>query len=91
MSTHYSDAQKPKQLRAWSIKNAGFLISHWRKTEKVAVLAYRGMSGISSATALTMALDAKRTKMPYIMVYVRKENEDSHGHPIEYAYVNCEL
>jgi orotate phosphoribosyltransferase len=45
------------------------------------VLVYTGLSGVSTATALALALDEYEVK--YGMAYVRKTGEQSHGSPVE--------
>lgn len=76
--SHYSLAQKPKQLLKWA-ENIAIDI-HLREI-KYPVLVYRGMSGVSSATALSLQLYI--LGIDHGMVYVRKDNEDSHGDGIE--------
>lgn len=76
--SHYSLAQKPKQLLRWA-ENIAIDI-HLREIQ-YPVLVYRGMSGVSSATALSLQLHI--LGIDHGMVYVRKDNEDSHGEPIE--------
>lgn len=75
---HYSYAQKPYMLKPWAYEEATSLIelnySH-------IVLVYSGMSGISAATALSLAL-YERSK-DHSMIYIRKSNEVSHGESIE--------
>lgn len=76
--SHYSLAQKPKQLLKWAENIA---IDIYLREIKYPVLVYRGMSGVSSATALSLQLHI--LGIDHGMVYVRKGNEDSHGENIE--------
>lgn len=75
-STHYSYSQNPMKLAAWAKKKAAAMAEGRAKREYF-VLCYAGMSGVSFATALSLALHA--IKVPHGMCYVRKANEVSHG------------
>lgn len=76
--SHYSLAQKPKQLLKWAENIA---VDIYLREIQYPVLVYRGMSGISAATALSLQLHI--LGIDHGMVYVRKDNEDSHGDSIE--------
>jgi hypothetical protein len=87
MSTHYSLAQKTRDLHAQALVWADFLVKWTRQRgnkRKIPVLCYSGMSGIASATALSLILTIKYPRFKFCMVYVRKENENSHGEKIEH-------
>lgn len=81
MTTHYSRAQDPESLYDWAkslIKNCeeeGIDVARFR-------LLYSGMSGVATATALSIAI-YNHTAKTVGMVYVRKEHEKSHGSPTE--------
>lgn len=76
--SHYSLAQKPKQLLKWAENIA---IDIYLREIQYPVLVYRGMSGISAATALSLQLHI--LGIDHGMVYVRKDEEQSHGRLIE--------
>lgn len=76
--SHYSLAQKPKELLKWA---EAIAVDIYVREIRYPVLVYRGMSGISAATALSLQLHI--LGIQHGMVYVRKENEDSHGDEIE--------
>lgn len=76
--SHYSIGQKPHELFKWSKQMA--------KDIKEAnldypVLVYRGMSGTSLATGLSLAL--YEIEVDHGMLYIRKPEEQSHGCSIE--------
>lgn len=75
---HYSHAQKPYLLKSWANTEAERLIN---LNYSSIVLVYSGMSGISAATALSLAL-YERSK-DHSMVYIRKEFETTHGESVE--------
>lgn len=87
--THYGMAMgAPAALGAWAreaAKDLSFLLEELGDTERgVAVdplLVYRGMSGVASATAMSLALC--RVRVPHGMAYVRKPGEKSHGKSVE--------
>lgn len=80
---HYSYAQKPNLLVPWSNKVAENLYSFFKDTETMPVLIYSGMSGISCATSIMQSFYNLFQKNLF-MIYVRKENEESHGTSLEY-------
>lgn len=77
--THYSLAQNTKKMKLWA---TGMSLSIFDKEVENPVLVYSGMSGVAAATALSIALD--NIGVEFGMIYVRKENEESHGEKIEY-------
>lgn len=87
--SHYSRAQKPAELRANTIKTGKILASLTLGRDEELVLVYRGMSGIATATAMslwwhsTTYKDAKGRGLS--MAYVRKDSEvnDCHGDRVE--------
>jgi len=89
MTTHYSLAQKPSQLNEQAIVWAKALVEYCKqrskKNKKIPILCYSGMSGIASATALSLELQRSFPKFQYAMAYVRKENEKSHGESVEHS------
>lgn len=80
-STHYSLAQEPPMLIAWAREAAEKLIAATPEGS-APILCYSGMSGVAHATALSVAL-YNRGHTNFGMVYARKENEKSHGAPVE--------
>lgn len=76
--SHYSLAQKPKQLHLWASRMAMSIIDNMIEEP---VLVYTGLSGISAATALSIVLSGFGKSCG--MVYIRKKLEKSHGNPIE--------
>lgn len=76
--SHYSLGQKPKELFKWAENMA---LSFLDKGIHNPVLVYSGMSGISAATALSLAL--YKLGVYSGMIYVRKEGEKCHGRHIE--------
>lgn len=84
-STHYSFGQTPALMDNWARTTAKLVrkFAKSKKSNKV-VLCYTGMSGISHAVALSMALHRlRKSTLEVGMVYVRKEYEDSHGRKVE--------
>lgn len=83
MGSHYSSAQNPEilipQARGW----AEWFIEKYKKSKRFPVIVYTGMSGIASATALSMQIYATDPNFRFGMIYVRKPNEKSHGSRIE--------
>lgn len=81
---HYSFGQSPELMDNWARAAAKMVRSHMRKrkSDRV-VLCYTGMSGISHAVALSLALHRLKTTLNVGMVYVRKDHEDSHGRKVE--------
>jgi hypothetical protein len=89
MGSHYSNAQDVGALRDSANAMVRSLMARVEElsVEKgrnvVPILYYRGYSGAALATAIL--LTAPERFADYLtMVYVRKENEDSHGDKIEY-------
>lgn len=82
-NTHYSLAFEPAKLAKWAEREAERLANLFVNTTGKPVLVYTGLSGVSTATALMLALDKYEVK--YGMAYVRKTGENSHGAPVETA------
>ncbi len=81
-STHnYSLSQSPRRLGEWASDVAAMI----KESGISPVLVYSGMSGVSAATALSLALHPLGVN--YHMCYIRKENEVSHGVKIEHTFV----
>lgn len=89
MSTHYSCSLDALQLnmRATQLAASIAILTLGEKTGALPILLYTGMSGIAGATAIAMALWRDHQIEPGMM-YVRKENEVSHGSPIERSEFN---
>lgn len=86
MATHYADySQNPVRLHKISLSLANKIVKKY--PGHYYVLMYSGLSGISLATALSMAL-YKKTKVSTGMFYARKETEISHSrtHNGRYEY-----
>ena len=87
--SHYSLAQKPKEIVAWSNIIAEKIKTQFDSSGIMPVLIYSGMSGIASATSISHSFYNLCGKNLY-MVYVRKQDERSHGSNIEYEKLNIE-
>lgn len=85
-SSHYFIAQDPKELRRWAVDAAKAIVAHYRAKKLRPLFCYTGMSGVSHATALALALQSYRSGFKFGMAYVRKDNEKSHGNNVETAY-----
>ena len=88
MASHYSNVQQPALLQAKADLWAKWLMRECKargKGQTVApILVYTGLSGIGSATALSMRLASlSGNRFKFGMIYVRKPNERSHGSKIE--------
>lgn len=98
---HYSKAQLADQLDQWAREAASRLIDKHKdwaglpsvrlddeldQHVKPPLLMYSGMSGISSATALSLAV-YRQCGRNIPMVYVRKDGERSHGSRVEHDYL----
>lgn len=79
--THYSYAQNPKKLNAWAVRMARSVVKKF--PDRVPVLIYTGMSGIAYATALSGAIATQYPTYKFMLTYVRKDGESSHGSRIE--------
>lgn len=84
---HYSIAHNPEILSSWSLKAARNIYETFSDKNISTVLIYSGMSGIALATAVQLAY-YHEFKKPLQMIYVRKENEISHGNPVEFEYIH---
>jgi orotate phosphoribosyltransferase-like protein len=78
---HYSYAQKPEKLSKWAEAMAKDI---QEKGITNPILVYRGMSGISAATAISLEL--YRLGIEVGMFYIRKDNEQSHGEIFTHSY-----
>jgi hypothetical protein len=89
VNSHYSIAQQPGKLKTWARKTADKLLKDSRglmrnKGQKpLFLLYYCGMSGIALSTALASELNSRGPRCRVGMVYIRKENEKSHGYRME--------
>lgn len=84
MGRHYSEySQDPKVLRKMSKLAVKIILKKFPeiKTGVSPVLVYQGMSGISLVTGIALELDAKGITPG--MLYVRKDEEVSHGQLVE--------
>lgn len=91
-NSHYSRAQQPGPLMKWSLDAAQELVLMFSAGEYkdfYPVLVYTGMSGIATATALSLAIGDERLR--FGMMYVRKEGEKSHGTGVETCNVETNL
>ena len=80
MTTHYSQAQKSERLLNWA--DAASKKIHENCNMRHPVLMFSGYSGSATATALMLAY-YRNYGVELGMMYVRKPNEDSHGHSVE--------
>lgn len=78
---HYSKSQQPLKLKSWAESHAQAISERIKGTTVHPVLFYRGMSGVASATALSIELS--NLGILCDMLYVRKPCEDSHGNAVE--------
>ena len=77
--THYAPTQSMAKLASLASEGAQLLREQGLNTNET-VLVYRGMSGVSFATAVGLALGGSSVGFAYI----RKDGEDSHGFEVEY-------
>ncbi len=84
--SHYSNAFKTPRLLKWADRMAASLAKLYEKRESRPIFTYSGMSGIATATALSLAIARSNNPFCYGMMYVRKEYEQCHGSPIEYDF-----
>lgn len=89
MTTHYSHAQSPALLVQWAMVAAANLKAFAQNNNVVPLLVYRGMSGVATATALS--IEASRIGLEVGMVYVRKDNEQSHGVQVEHHLASWDM
>lgn len=82
MSTHYSKGQTMNQLVDAATVLSERVHNEYLKTNKIPLFVYSGMSGIASATAIALYY-YQCYDYQVEMIYVRKENEKSHGSSIE--------
>lgn len=89
--SHYSIAQKTEKLIKWSndaiiyIADEIALLNTEHNCKHIPLFAYRGMSGVGLAAALSIAYYSEYGS-EYVMAYVRKDGETSHGDPIEIQF-----
>lgn len=77
-NTHYSQSMDAAAMQVWAKK----IVEEFDKAGDIFyVLCYRGMSGISAATHLSIQLGINALR--HAMLYVRKPEEQSHGKLIE--------
>jgi len=80
-TTHYSNAQNSAELLTWSRKQAGRMMEFYQGSVYRPVFVYCGMSGVAAATALSLALS--QYSFDFMLCYVRKDGEQSHGNRLE--------
>ncbi len=83
--SHYGSSMNPHYMAEWGrtiAKEVDAIIADG----KFPILVYRGMSGTTAATAISMFV-AKTDTVDYATVYVRKKNEKSHGNAIEHSRI----
>lgn len=83
-STHYSRAQRAKDLTTWAANAAASLARQFAVVDGTPVLCYSGMSGVALATALEIELYNNHPSFKFDMAYVRKVGERSHGQGVEH-------
>jgi len=84
--SHYGASMKPVELLQQA-EQICKLMAIKLKENQVVVLFYSGMSGVASATALALTMQRFNMKLGG-MVYIRKQNEVSHGSDIETSLMN---
>jgi orotate phosphoribosyltransferase-like protein len=84
--THYSLAQSPAEMWQKAAAIAAKLIADAKAHKAIPVLAYTGMSGTATATAVSLWLATKKPRFKFYMIYVRKPREKSHGRKIEHNF-----
>lgn len=85
--THYSLAQAPADMWEKAAAIGAKLIADAKEKKAIPVLAYTGMSGTATASAVSLWLTLKKPKFKFYMVYVRKPREKSHGRCVEHNMV----
>lgn len=83
--THYSQSFTPGKMKIWARLTTSLIrkeINKKFKDHKI-ILIYSGMSGVSHAMYLSSMLDSRHIEHEHI--YIRKENESSHGMKIEFS------
>lgn len=83
--SHYGSSMNPYYMDEWGriiAKEVDALIADG----KFPILVYRGMSGTTAATAISMFINKTGT-VDYATVYVRKKNEKSHGNNVEHSRI----
>ncbi len=83
--SHYGSSMNPHYMAEWGrtiAKEVDALIADG----KFPILVYRGMSGTTAATAISMFI-TKTDTVDFGTVYVRKKNEKSHGSSIEHSRI----
>lgn len=83
--SHYGNSMNPKYMGEWG-KEIGKAVDAIIDDGKFPILLYRGMSGTTTAT--TVSLNISRSDTEFAMVYVRKKGEKSHGSRIEYSRIS---
>lgn len=85
-STHYGNSQNPESLFPWARKMAQNITRRYLRNGDniLPILAYRGMSGVATATAIMAFIPAKYQDAVGMM-YIRKPDEKSHGSEIEHT------
>lgn len=86
IGTHYGNSMNAPVLYPWAKRMASDIVRKYLRNKKniLPILVYRGMSGVTTATAIMAAIPAKyRTDIG--LIYVRKENEESHGTMVEHT------
>ncbi len=86
-TSHYGISMKANELKKWAKLVSKFIVADCKEDKVIPVLIYTGMSGITAATALALHFPVK---FRFILEYVRKEKEESHGCRVENSdSVNC--
>ncbi len=79
-TTHYGISMNSATLKHWAKLTVKKIVKSCTADNVIPVLIYTGMSGIATATALSMYFPPK---FRFILEYVRKEGEKTHGRKVE--------
>ena len=79
MGTHYSTCFNVQAMMRWAKDVADEIKNYSKEYDLYPILVYSGMSGISHATYLATYL-----KTNFTHVYIRKNEEKSHGEQVEH-------
>lgn len=88
LKSHYGSSMNPLYMKKWGKKIAAHLKA-LIVANKYPILIYRGMSGVTAATAIAVHMQDAHNGL-FGMIYVRKSNEKSHGSYIELSDINTE-
>lgn len=80
--THYSHALSPKEMSASATEGAKRIRQLMTEKQGHVAFVFRGLSGTAFASAVALKL-FDNFGVDATMIYVRKNNENSHGAPVE--------